>query len=124
MSDDRESLGRLVRETWVACVVDYFKDPKLSWIAPWDDLDDFQREADMRIGSAVSARAVEDAKLRNDRLEAQVFALGANAPAIRRALVIAINGEEYEAGKRDFRKALEMMGGGEGQERSDEKERS
>ena len=55
MADDREPLGRLVRETWVACVVDYFKDPKLSWVTPWDELDDFQREADMRIGEAVAA---------------------------------------------------------------------
>ena len=90
MSDDREPLGRLVRETWEACVRDYHTDPKPSWVAQWEDLDDFQREVDMRIGSAVAVRAVADAKLRNERLEAQVFALGAHRAVIIAALGYAI----------------------------------
>jgi hypothetical protein len=52
----RERLGRLVRDTWVAAVRDLAEDPKPSWLIPWDDLDEFQREADMRIGEAVAAR--------------------------------------------------------------------
>ena len=44
----------------------------------------------MRIGSAVAVRAVADAKLRNERLEAQVFALGAHRAVIIAALGYAI----------------------------------
>ena len=121
MSDDREPLGRLVRETWEACVRDYHTDPKPSWVAQWEDLDDFQREVDMRIGSAVAVRAVADAKLRNERLEAQLFALGAHLPAIRDALELAAEEAEYQALAKRYRAALEALGGGEPQERTDEK---
>ena len=87
MSDDREPLGRLVRDTWVAWAMEQ-PGVKLSWLVTWDQLpeDDPQREVDMRIGAAVAVRAVADAKLRNERLEAQVFALGAHMPAILAAL--------------------------------------
>ena len=56
MPDCREPLGRLVRETWVAAASE-LDDPKPSWLWAFDDprLDDFQREVDMRIGSAVEA---------------------------------------------------------------------
>lgn len=54
MADERETLGRLVRETWVAWVSEQ-DDPKPSWLAGWDELDDGQREVDMRIGEAVAA---------------------------------------------------------------------
>ena len=50
----REDLGRLVRETWVAWAREQ-RDPKLSWLVPWEELDDGQREVDMRIGEAVAA---------------------------------------------------------------------
>lgn len=50
----RETLARLVRETWVATVRDLIPDPKPSWVAPYDELDEFQREADARIGEAVA----------------------------------------------------------------------
>ncbi|HEY6493284.1 MAG TPA: hypothetical protein VIZ43_08430 [Trebonia sp.] len=51
---DREELGRRVREIWVAWASEQ-PDPKPSWLASWDDLDDGQREADMRIGEGVAA---------------------------------------------------------------------
>ena len=91
MSDDREPLGRLVRDTWVAWAMEQ-PGVKLSWLVTWDQLpeDDPQREVDMRIGAAVAVRAVADAKLRNDRLEAQVFALGAHRAVIIAALGYAI----------------------------------
>ena len=49
----REDLGRIVRETWVKWASEQ-PDPKPSWLVDWDDLDDGQREADMRIGEAVA----------------------------------------------------------------------
>jgi len=55
MPDDREPLGRLVRETWVAWAKEQ-DDPKPGWLTGWDELDDGQREVDMRIGSAVEAK--------------------------------------------------------------------
>ena len=50
----REDLGRLVRETWIAWAREQ-PDPKPSWLVPFDDLDEGQREVDMRIGEAVAA---------------------------------------------------------------------
>lgn len=49
-----EHRGRLVRETWVTWAKEQ-PDPKPSWLTGWDDLDDGQREVDMRIGAAVAA---------------------------------------------------------------------
>lgn len=49
---DRESLGRLVREVWVQWATEQ-SDPKPSWLTGWDELDDGQREVDMRIGEAL-----------------------------------------------------------------------
>ena len=122
MSDDRGPLGRLVRDTWVAWAMEQ-PGVKLSWLVTWDQLpeDDPQREVDMRIGAAVAVRAVADAKLRNERLEAQLFALGAHLPAIRDALELAAEEAEYQALAKRYRAALEALGGGEPQERTDEK---
>jgi len=51
---DREALGRIVRDTWVAWAREQ-PDPKPSWLVGWDELDDDQREVDMRIGEALAA---------------------------------------------------------------------
>ena len=59
-SDPREQLGRLVRETWVACAEEA-GDTKPSHLTGWDDLDEDMREVDMRIGEAVAAAALPDA---------------------------------------------------------------
>ena len=121
MSDDREPLGRLVRETWIDWALEQPGAIKPAWLTRWEDLDSGQREVDMRIGSAVAVRAVADAKLRNERLEAQLFALGAHLPAIRDALELAAEEAEYQALAKRYRAALEALGGGEPQERTDEK---
>jgi hypothetical protein len=52
---DREEAGRLVREIWVQWAREQ-PDPKPSWLLPWEDLDDGQREVDMRIGEALVAK--------------------------------------------------------------------
>ena len=49
-----EQMGRLVRETWVGWAHEQ-PDPKPSWLVPWEELDDGQREVDMRIGETVAA---------------------------------------------------------------------
>jgi len=58
MTDPREPLGRLVREVWVEWAREQ-SDARPSWLAGWDDLDDGQREVDMRIGAAVASAARE-----------------------------------------------------------------
>lgn len=49
---DREALGRLVRETWIAWVQEQ-PEPKSSWLLPWEELAEPDREVDRRIGEAV-----------------------------------------------------------------------
>ena len=67
-------------------------------------------EAYRRIASAVAAQAVADAKLHNQRLEVQVFALAAHLPAIRRALTLAAAEAEYEAEAKQYRAAIQALG--------------
>lgn len=50
----REHLGRVVRETWVICAGEQ-DDPKPSHLTGWDELDDWNKEVDRRIGAAVAA---------------------------------------------------------------------
>lgn len=50
---DREQLGRLVREAWVAYCRE-IGDDKPSHIAPWEELSEVDKEADRRIGIAIA----------------------------------------------------------------------
>lgn len=50
---DAEQLGQIVRDTWVKWAAEQ-PDPKPSWLTPWSELDDGQREVDMRIGEAIA----------------------------------------------------------------------
>ena len=50
---DREALGRRVREVWVEWAREQ-PDPKPSHLVGWDDLDEGNREVDMRIGEALA----------------------------------------------------------------------
>jgi DNA-binding PadR family transcriptional regulator len=52
--EPRELLGRSVRQVWVEWAHEQ-PDPKPSWLLPWEDLDEGQREVDMRIGDALFA---------------------------------------------------------------------
>jgi hypothetical protein len=54
----REDLGRLVRHVWVEWAREQ-DNPKPSWLLSWEDLDDGQREVDMRIGEALVKAARE-----------------------------------------------------------------
>lgn len=51
-AEPRELLGRLVRQVWVQWAREQ-PDAKPSWLLSWEELDDGQREADMRIGAAL-----------------------------------------------------------------------
>ena len=119
MADPREPLGRIVHDQRVARSAE-LRQP--FYLSTWEDRDEGQRELDMRIGAAVAVRAVADAKLRNERLEAQVFALGAHMPAITDALRLAESEAMYGALARRYRAAREALGGGDPQERSEDKE--
>lgn len=52
MADVREPFGRRLREIWVKWASEQ-PDPKSSWLLPWDELDDGQKEVDMRMGAAL-----------------------------------------------------------------------
>lgn len=54
---DEDVLGRLVRDTWVEWAQQQ-PNPKPSWLLPWSELDEGQKEVDRRIGRAVTDRAV------------------------------------------------------------------
>ena len=49
---DRESLGQMVRRIWTRWAREQ-DDPKPSWLTPWDDLSEPDREVDRRIGEAL-----------------------------------------------------------------------
>ena len=74
MDDPREPLGRLVREKWVAWALSQ-PHPKPSWLVPWEELDDGQREADMQIGEVVAAFAVSFERERIRQLAIRVHAV-------------------------------------------------
>ena len=121
MPDPREPLGRIFHEQGRMTVNAEREKP--FYVLPWEGRTAEEKELDMRGASAVAVRAVADAKLRNERLEAQVLALGAHMPAILDALSSAVAGAEYEALAKPYRAALEALGGtGETQERSEDKE--
>lgn len=54
---DREALGRVVREVWIAWAKEQ-PAPKPSWLVPWEDLSESDREVDRRIGEAIYLIAV------------------------------------------------------------------
>lgn len=53
----REELGKLVRDTWTRWAATQVA-PKDSWLVPWEELGDGQREVDMLIGEAVATFAL------------------------------------------------------------------
>lgn len=51
--EERDTLGRLVRQAWMLWANEQ-PDPKPSWLVPYDDLPEPDREADRRIGEAIA----------------------------------------------------------------------
>ena len=54
---DREQLGRFVREAWVRWA-ETQPNPKPSWLAPYDELSEPDKEADRQIGEALARWAM------------------------------------------------------------------
>lgn len=50
---DRDTLGRMVREAWVRWALTQ-PEPKASWLAPYDELAEPDKEADRQIGEAIA----------------------------------------------------------------------
>lgn len=50
---DRDTLGRFVREAWVRWA-EMQPEPKASWLLPYDELSEADKEADRQIGEAVA----------------------------------------------------------------------
>lgn len=124
MPDDREPMGRIAHATyrdWLAEQVErVYGDAKQ--LSAWEDLTEGMREAYMRIGSAVAAQAVHDAKLENTRRDAQLLAFGNAIPVILDALRIAAVHAGYQYERKHYRDLEEALGGGEAQERGDGKD--
>lgn len=55
----REELGRLVREVWIEWAKEQ-PNPKPSWLVPWEDLSEPDREVDRRIGERLAAEPTFD----------------------------------------------------------------
>ena len=55
--EHREMLGEMVRKEWVRYCIET-GDTKPSHIAPWEELSEWDKEADRRIGEAVWNRAI------------------------------------------------------------------
>ena len=55
----RERLGRRVREVWIAWAQQQ-PSPKPSWLVPWDDLGEADKEVDCCIGSAIWADCIAE----------------------------------------------------------------
>jgi hypothetical protein len=109
-ADDRETLGRIVHEQRLAFNAE-LAHPR--GVLPWEQRDPGQQEMDMRIGSAVAARAVADAKLEAAAIRKQLVAFSIHMPALRRALAVAITESDYEAEAGPYRAALRVLGGEE-----------
>jgi hypothetical protein len=52
VADIRDDLGRRVRQVWIAWA-ECQPNPKPSWLVPFDDLSEADKEADRCIGSAL-----------------------------------------------------------------------
>jgi len=61
MNLDREQLGRMVREIWVKWAREQ-PNPKPSWLKPWEELSEPDREVDRRIGEGIARYALEQAR--------------------------------------------------------------
>lgn len=59
MTADREALGQRVREVWIRWA-EQQPEPKPSWLVPWDDLAEPDREVDRLIGEELYAKGHSD----------------------------------------------------------------
>lgn len=120
MPDPREPLGRIAWETFVAWACEQ---PGMTVRSPkWEAISAGEQELYARIGSAVAARAVSDAKLECTAMRRRLVALSIHFPAIRDALTRAAADAEYAAQAGPFLNAVEALESTGTQERSEGEE--
>jgi hypothetical protein len=68
---DRELLGRMVRDIWVAWAREQ-PNPKPSWLKPWEELSEPDREVDRRIGEGIASFATQQQQKRIEELQAEI----------------------------------------------------
>ena len=107
MTDDLDALARLVHEQRLAFNAE-LEHPFA--VPPWEDRDGRQQELDMRIASAVAARAMADngieplqqelamARAKLARLRTVLLEGGQDAVTARRRALAIIGGEEESRG--------------------------
>jgi hypothetical protein len=66
---DREKLGRAVRAVWMAWAREQ-PNPKPSWLVPWEELSEPDKEVDRRIGEAIARVALDALPKREPTREA------------------------------------------------------
>ena len=69
---ERDELGRMVREAWVRWALTR-PQPKPSWLVPYADLAEPDKEADRQIGEAIARWALIGDAVRNSTLEADAL---------------------------------------------------
>jgi hypothetical protein len=77
----REELGQLVRETWVAWASEQPR-PKPSWLVPWEELAEPDREVDRRIGWALFREGFQAGRAAARGQQARVRAAGGLIPPV------------------------------------------
>lgn len=87
MDFDRDQLGKIVRDAWIEWAKEQ-PDPKPSWLLPWEDLAEPDKEADRRIGEAV-VRACEPGAIRP--LAYLAVPYSDPSPAVREMRFIEVN---------------------------------
>lgn len=68
---DREHLGKRVREVWIAWAKTQ-PHPKQSWLVPWDELAEPDREVDRMIGETLARESLAQSALLYDAAKAMV----------------------------------------------------
>ena len=70
---DREALGRIVREEWIAWAREQ-PNPKPSWLVPWEGLSEPDREVDRRIGERLAREGARVAPSEDEQTQAERWA--------------------------------------------------
>lgn len=68
IDDVREALGRRVREVWIAWAKTQ-PEPKPSWLVPWEEMEEKDREVDRQIGETIAEEAQVDLLKENEGLQ-------------------------------------------------------
>lgn len=107
---DRDYLGQIVRMAWVAWAQKQ-PSPKPSWLVPWSELNEVDREADRCIGEAVAKVCVTPELLkveqRAEAAEAERDRLRERVEAVARELEsLGKRSTDYDYAARQLRAAL------------------